>query len=60
MNYDVSNSLGLKYKRFTPTGCKDKGIIELIVSGKDLIPLRKIAGSTLSPRSSSSFEFEPN
>ena len=25
-NYDRSNSLSLKYQRFTPSGCKDIGI----------------------------------
>ena len=38
INYVSSNSLSLKYQRFTPSGCKDIGIKNVILS-KNSIPL---------------------
>ena len=38
MNYARSNSLKLKYYRFKPSGCKDIGIREMWVCGKNSIP----------------------
>ena len=37
-----SNSLGLKYKSFTPSGCKDKGIINIEFVAKTQILFRSL------------------
>ena len=41
MNSVKSNKLSLKYKRFTPSGCKDIGIIKIRVCGKNSFPFHE-------------------